>query len=274
MDIRLIAIDLDGTLLDSSKNISPENMYALERAAQKGIQIVPCTGRFYTAIPENVRELPFVRYAITINGAVVYDAKEDKVISETAMPLERGLEMLDWCAGLGVAYDCYIGSRGYMLKDHIDHIEDHLGSPVYCQIIRSMRIPVEDLKAFVKAQGLPVQKVQIFSKDRDLLFNSREYINSSCPDLLATSSLNNNLEINAAQANKGTALRALAKHLGLSMKQTMAIGDGGNDLPMILAAGTSAAMANGLAELKKAASFTTLSQNGSGVAYAINRVVL
>ena len=274
MDIKLIAMDLDGTLLDSQKNISPENMYALERAAQKGIYIVPCTGRFFAAIPDNIRSLPFVRYAITINGAVVYDAVEDKVISETAMPLERGLELLDWCAGLGVAYDCYIGSRGYMHKDHIDHIEDYLNSKVYCDIIRNMRIPVDDLKAYVKEQGLAVQKVQMFSKDREFLFNTREYVNKNWPDLLATSSLNNNLEINAKDANKGTALKALAKHLGLEIKQTMAIGDGGNDLPMILAAGTSAAMMNGLPELKNAASFTTLSCNGSGVAYAINRVVL
>ena len=273
MDIKLIAMDLDGTLLDSRKNLSPENLYALERAAGRGVHIVPCTGRFYTAIPEMIRNLPFVRYAITINGAVVYDAKEDRVISQTAMPLERGLQILDWCAGLGVAYDCYIGSKGYMFKGHMDHIEDYLNSSVYCDLIRKMRIPVDDLRSFVKNLGLPVQKIQIFTKNREILKNGRDYISGHFPDLIATSSLNNNLEINAANANKGTALKALAAHLGIKIGQTMAFGDGGNDLPMIQAAGVGVAMANGLPELKKEASITTLSCDGSGVAYAINRLL-
>ena len=273
MDIKLIAFDLDYTILDSGKNLSPENRYALEKAAEKGIWIVPCTGRFYEAIPDVIRELPFVRYAITINGAVVCDAAEKKTISETAMPLERGLELLEWCSALGVAYDCYIESRGYMCASHIDHIEDYLESEVYCGIVRSMRIPVPDLISYTAERGLPVQKVQMFTKDLSILRDSREYINSKYPDLIATSSLTNNLEINAAGANKGTALRTLAEHLGISARQIMAIGDGGNDLQMIETAGIGVAMANALPEIKKAADLTTLSCDGSGVAYAINRVI-
>ena len=67
--IGIIALDLDGTLLNSNKELTPGNLAALERAAAAGIEIVPTTGRFYNAMPAIIRELPFVRYVITINGA-------------------------------------------------------------------------------------------------------------------------------------------------------------------------------------------------------------
>jgi predicted mannosyl-3-phosphoglycerate phosphatase (HAD superfamily) len=70
--IKIIAMDLDGTLLDSEKRLSEENRAALQRAADAGIEIVPTTGRIYKIIPEAVRELPFIHYAITVNGAEVY----------------------------------------------------------------------------------------------------------------------------------------------------------------------------------------------------------
>ena len=137
-----------------------------------------------------------------------------------------------------------------------------------------MRQPVDDLRAFVKAQGKPIQKIQMFTKDRQILKNSFRYIEEKCPDLIATSSLTNNMEINIASANKGNALRGLAEHLGIPMKQTMAFGDGGNDVPMIKAAGVGIAMANAIPAVKAEAALKTLSCDGSGVAYAINRLVL
>ena len=77
MSIRIILLDLDGTLLTRDKRLSPGNRRALERAAAAGIWVVPATGRFYQGMPAAVRELPFVRYAVTVNGAQVYDAAED-----------------------------------------------------------------------------------------------------------------------------------------------------------------------------------------------------
>ena len=76
-DIRIIALDLDGTLLDSDKNLSEANRAALAAAAARGILVVPTTGRFFGMMPPAVRDLPFVRYAITVNGAQVYDRETD-----------------------------------------------------------------------------------------------------------------------------------------------------------------------------------------------------
>ncbi|MBR1659427.1 MAG: HAD hydrolase family protein, partial [Oscillospiraceae bacterium] len=85
--MRLIALDLDGTLLNSAKELTPRNRAALEAAAAAGIEIVPSTGRFYLGIPEAVRALPFVRYAITINGAQVWDIRGERSLYASDVPL-------------------------------------------------------------------------------------------------------------------------------------------------------------------------------------------
>ena len=84
--VGIIALDLDGTLLNSDKELSPGNRAALERAAEAGYEIVPTTGRFYGGMPQVIRELPFVRYVITINGAEVADRRTGEVMYRAEIP--------------------------------------------------------------------------------------------------------------------------------------------------------------------------------------------
>ena len=90
----IIALDLDGTLLNSDKQLSPGNLTALKAADSAGYEIVPTTGRFYNAIPQVVRDLPFVRYAITINGAAVEDLREKAVIYRAEIPHMQAVEIM------------------------------------------------------------------------------------------------------------------------------------------------------------------------------------
>ena len=125
-DIRLIALDLDGTLLNSMKLLSPANAAALERAARAGVLIVPTTGRFYGGIPEFVRRLPFLRYAIAVNGAQVYDIQGDRTIAAAEIPLERTLELMETLDEYPVAYDCFVQGKGWMerrLWEHKSHVD-------------------------------------------------------------------------------------------------------------------------------------------------------
>ena len=273
MDIKLIAFDLDGTLLTTDKRLTDENREALERAADNGIELVPCTGRFYLGMPDFIRELPFINYAVTINGAQVLDIKNDYDIYSAVIPFEQAMDLLDYCEGLGVAYDCYFNSRGFMDRRFYDHIEEHLPDPIYCKTLRMMRTPVDDLRELVRSSGTDVQKIQMFSGDRPLLKKICEEVISTRKGLIATSSLKNNLEINNEKANKGIALNVLAQHLGLSPDQTMAFGDGGNDESMLDAAGISVVMGNGLNRLKEKADIVTLTCDENGVAEVINRLL-
>ena len=110
--IGIVALDLDGTLLDSQKRLSAANRAALERAAAEGVQIVPTTGRFFGMMPAVVRDLPFVRYAITVNGAEVYDRVEDKVIAREEIPRLKAVEIMELLDGYDVIYDCYRNGWG------------------------------------------------------------------------------------------------------------------------------------------------------------------
>ena len=114
MKIRLVAFDLDGTLLDDEKRLPRENLEALTEAARQGVICVPATGRIVGAIPPVVRQLPFVRYFIVTNGAAIYDAEEDRLLLRADVPLELALDCCRYMAGLPIVYDCYQNERGWM----------------------------------------------------------------------------------------------------------------------------------------------------------------
>lgn len=273
--IRIIALDLDGTLLDSQKRLSAANRAALEAAAAQGVQIVPTTGRFFGMMPQAVRDLPFVRYAITINGAQVYDRETDTAIVRDEIPLAMALELMRLLDGYDVIYDCYRANWGWMTAALQAKAEGYATDAHYLQMIRTFRRPVADLKAHLESTAAEgdVQKVMLFAR------NVREgeavtkvlaaEIARRFPAIKVTASTWNNLELNIASAHKGNALKRFAEHLGLTLANCMALGDGMNDLTMIEAAGLGVAMANAHPRVRAAADRITRSNDEDGVAYAI-----
>ena len=273
-DIRLIALDLDGTLLDSEKRLSERNRAALAAAAARGIHIVPTTGRFFDAMPVCVRELPFVRYAVTINGASVFDRAERRTISSDTIPLPTALAILDALDAFDVIYDCYMDDAGWNSESNVAKADEYAPDVHYAAMIRELRNHVPDLKAFLRATGHGVQKLLAFSKDHALYADLVAAVRAVAPDIIATTSNPRLTEFNAPGAHKGAALAKLAAHLGFGMEAVMAFGDGLNDLTMVRDSGWGVAMANAVPEVLAAARFTTLSNDDDGVAAAIERLVL
>lgn len=273
MSAKIILLDLDGTLLASDKTISTANYAALERAAAMGVHIVPSTGRFYDAMPAVVRELPFVRYAVTVNGAQIYDAQAKKVLHEEEMSSEEALQVYEYFESLPTICDCYIEGWGYMERSHYARIDEFCCTvPPYVEkMLKELRTPVDDLKAFIRQHK--VQKVMTFFKDMDRRAVELERVSKLFPHLRTTSSIANNIEVNAMGANKGDALKRLCAYLGVDIKDTMAFGDGSNDLTMIQAAGIGVAMGNAYPGLKDAADYITLDCDADGVAHAIEKFV-
>ena len=112
--IKIIALDLDGTLLDSRKRLSERNFKALKAASERGVLVVPTTGRFFGMMPEAVRSLDFVRYAITVNGAAVFDREAGKTILREEIPHALALEVISALDRYDVIYDCYRGDWGWI----------------------------------------------------------------------------------------------------------------------------------------------------------------
>ena len=160
-DIRLIAMDLDGTLLTTDKRLTARNRSAMEKAAEMGNYIVPATGRIYAGLPEEIRELPFIRYLILANGAAVYDREEDQVLYRAEIP-QTALQVFDWLDGFPAIYDCYQDGQAYMTAEMLKKADRYAPSPIYLKMILSLRKPVPDLKEQIRKRGGAVQKIQAF----------------------------------------------------------------------------------------------------------------
>ena len=279
-DIRIISLDLDGTLLDSQKRLSEENRAALEEAAAKGVHIVPTTGRFFGMMPQAVRDLPFVRYAITINGAQVFDRETGNAIVREEIPLDMALEILEFLDGYDIIYDCYRSNWGWMTESLQNKAEEYATDAHYVKMVREFRNPVADLKQYLKstAEEGDVQKIMLFARNTpgsDAVTKAIvDALAESFPSIKATSSTWNNLELNIATAHKGNSLRRFAEYLGFTLDNCMALGDGTNDLTMIEAAGLGVAMSNAHPLVLAAADYVTVSNDENGVAKAIRDFVL
>ena len=281
-DIKIIALDLDGTLLDSEKRLSEGNRMALERAAAKGVLIVPTTGRFFGMMPPAVRDLPFVRYAITINGAQVYDRETDTALVRDEIPLVMALGVMETLDRYDVIYDCYRQNWGWMTAALQDKAADYATNEHYLKMVREFRKPVPELKAHLRetaAEG-DVQKIMLFARNEvsgskfqvsGVLDEIKREIGAKFPDIKVTASTWNNIELNIKSAHKGNALKRFAERLGFSLANCMAFGDGMNDFTMVEQAGLGVAMANAEPEVKRVAKYVTLSNDEDGVAKGIDK---
>ena len=274
MDIRLISFDLDGTFLDDRKGIPPANLRVLGEAAQRGVWIVPATGRIVAGLPEPLRTLPFMRYYITANGSYVYDAAEDRALARAEIPLARALEFYRFADGLDALYDCYQDNWGYMTGEMYREALRVIPNAGTREMIRLLRTPVPELKAYLAEKGADLQKIQLFFTDMQLRSRMLSELPGRFPDLAFSTSMPFNIEINARCATKGRALAALCRHLGLDASQVLAVGDGTNDSDMLREAGVGVAMANADGAVKAAADYVTDSNNDAGFAAAVERFVL
>jgi len=273
---RLLAFDLDGTLLDDKKKLPEENRQALIEAAARGMILVPATGRILRGIPETIKELPFIRYYILSNGAAVVDSREGKTLYRADVPLDLALRAYDYMDTLPVIYDCYQDEIGWMSREMYERCAPYFAyEPGILDLVNRLRIRVEDFKGTLREKGRPLQKLQMYFLPEDEEERQRQLkrIPELFPDLVATSSTSNNIELNHADANKGKAMLALAQVLGVAREETLAFGDGSNDSSMLRAAGWGVAMANSTPDVKDAADEVTMSNNDAGVAKALRRIL-
>ena len=267
----IIALDLDGTLLNSKKELSEGNLAALKKAADEGWEIVPTTGRFYGGMPDFIRGLPFVHYAITINGAYVEDLLEGNEIYTAEMPYKQAIDIMKYLDKLPVIYDCYMDNDAFMTEALKAKVDEIVENPRIRKMFYDLRKPVPELKEFLENRGQDVQKIQFFTKDANLRLELLEELPKVFENIAVSSSSPQNIEINQAKATKGLALIALAEYLGLDRTKTIAMGDGLNDISMLEEAGIGIAMANGCDEALDAADWVTSHCDEDGVAKAIEK---
>ena len=278
MDIKMIAVDLDGTLFTNSKEILPETLSALERASAIGIEIVPATGRPFHGVSEKVTGLEFVNYILTCNGAAIYNRRTGECLYEQPMSWEKGAEILTALKGLNISIDAFINGYSYKERSQINFIDSLALSQVMKDYIKKTRLYVDDLIEFVSSEKHSVQKITLnFAKNPDGTSLDRDETKArldKISDIAVVSGGDNNLEITESTINKGISLVNFGKRLGIDRSQIMAFGDSGNDLEMLKAAGFGVAMGNSEKAVLDIADYVTLSNNDNGIGDAIEKLIL
>ena len=138
MEIKLIATDMDGTFLDDAKHAPEENINALSECAARGIHIVPATGRIINAIPDEIQNLPGVRYIIAVNGAVVADLETGKIISTCKMRTDLAVKIMEMARDSAddIMYDAYVGGMGRVDNRFYVNVEHYVQSPGVVGLVR------------------------------------------------------------------------------------------------------------------------------------------
>lgn len=274
MSIELLALDLDGTTLNNDHlTVSQQNAAALRAAMDKGVLLVPATGRARGRLPEFLQTLSGIRYLITSNGAKLTELATGKTLYEntlprdTVEPLFRELEKLPLYIELYADGNCYTDeSRDPYFKA--------LPLPYQRRTMMSKnRICLPDLFGFFREQNLAVEKLNL----PFLLPEQREPVHKildAVSGITVTSSLAQNAEINAASCNKGSALAFLCRHLGIPAENVMALGDNGNDVALLQFAGIAAVPSNAADCAKAVSRVFPVSNEENFAAMAIQEFIL
>ena len=269
---KAIFVDLDDTFLASDKSIPVANLRLMDALAERGIELVPCTGRHVGGVPLAMREHPCVRHVVASNGGIVHDLGSGTDIRVVAIPQPKVLTIYSRLCHLPIIFDVFADGRAYSelaRKPLFDEINVPEGLRTYLKEGRSFkdaRVP-----EFLSCVG-PVTKLSLFFLDA----NGAAAIDKAVRDAgdmyyVQTSAAC--YEAMDARATKGAALRWLSGHMGWEIAQTIAFGDHNNDVSMIEAAGDGVCMENGEPHVKELADHIAPPAQDGGVALYLQHVL-
>ncbi len=268
--MKLVALDMDGTTLDSDRKISEYTKEVIEKSIESGVIVMAATGRPQYSVPEQFLKLKGVRYLITCNGARIVDLKTNDIMYEQMLNKDDVLEMIQIARKYDAYYEAIISGVGYTTKEMLDNVVKYGWLENMASYLKKTRKIVDSIENTVNEAVLGIDKFQVVITDKV----KREEALAEFRRLGAyemDSAFERNIEITAPKVNKGNGLETIAKRLNIPMEQTMAIGDGMNDYSMVKVAGVGVAMENAVEELKTIADYITDTNDKDGVAKAIAR---
>lgn len=265
--VRLIALDVDGTLLTSRGTVSPETVRAIRAARERGVRVVLSTGR---SAPEAVwltRLAGCDSRAVVLGGAAVADMADGRHIRRWDIAGETAERVLELLRGRRLA--CMVFAGEVNLLDSYSSAVFHANYPYPAYL--DTTVVADDLAGWLRVHGQPLTKIH--AEGAPETFPPLLERLGELPGLALTSSGADNFEVVAVGVDKGKALCLLAEEWGIAPAEIAAIGDSDNDLAMLRAVGCPVAMGNACGEVKEAASMVTASNDGDGVAKAIWKLI-
>lgn len=274
--IKLIASDMDGTLLNHNHKIPKENVELINYAKNQGIEFVVATGRaYYEALPA-LNEENINCDVISFNGGIVYD-KNSNIISITPMLPKDLYYTIEILKSFDISYQLYTKNTIYTtsietdINAYIDLIRsngyepdvEHLRAEAQQKLDVGYITEVENIELYLNEKENPPIKIIAISNDISKLENAAKLLSENT-SISVTSSGANNIEIMHKNATKGEALKEIAKIYGINLENAVAIGDNLNDQAMLDIVGYSVAMKNGNTILKEQAKYVTEKTNSEG----------
>lgn len=263
---KIVASDLDGTLLDSHGGISAENLAAIHELSQRGVYFVPSSGRSVSEMPEEIRENPDIRFFIYSNGAAVWDRLTGERI-RMCIPRElsnRVLDVLRSCA-VHITYR----HEGICIADASQQTEEayryfHVWQR-HREVVEQYAVYAEDFRErSYAADG--VEMFAVYFHDEQEMETCRARL-AEMGGLQIAEIAYCGLEIFSADAGKGNALRKLADSMGIAHEDTVSVGDSDNDMTITRAAGLGLAVSNACEALREAADAVICSNDAHAIAY-------
>lgn len=268
--VKLVVSDLDGTLLDDKKEISPENKKAIRLLQDNGINFCICTGRIYMSAFLLGEELQNDFPIVCCNGALIKNPKTGEVLFSDGVDIERASKVADVFEKYGLTYHFY--NEDTVFSNKMDRSAKYFYEKYKHTDIKPIRVVVEStIKERLKGQKTIYKFIAFSDRPEDKIQALNELVTIDGIDI--TQSAEDNIEVVKTGVSKGAAVRVLKERYGYSDKEMMVLGDQLNDLSMFRESYYSVAVENGDEELKKEAYYITKTNDQDGVAHAIERIV-
>lgn len=269
---KLIAFDMDGTLLNSEKKISENTLQAIQKAIQTGKEVILATGRGLSELSDYLDQLPGVRYLNGISGAFLYDLKEQKPISNTMISEETVLKLIQIAKRNDVMFHL-LTQESYVQTNHCnDMARYHMG--IYQDMFDRIAIKHDNLENFYQNHPFPVAKFNMYHRSPQDRENTKTALRKSNLPVIWVEAETTSLEVSAYGVNKGTGLLKLCLHLNIKPEEVIAVGDSDNDLDILKVAGLAVAMGNAKQVVKDMADVIVADCDHDGCAEAIEKYLL
>lgn len=273
MGIRCIALDLDWTTLNARGRLSERNREALERAIARGIHVAVASGRSLDSLPGDILDIPGIRYAITSNGAAVYDLEAGVCLHAWKMTAKSVEDILRLTESEPVGYEAFIDGRAYGQREYVEDPVSFGAEAASIPYIQSTRRPVADFRGFLMEHRNELDGMDVIVDGDATKQRLWRELSEQVEDIYVTSSVKQLLEISYKDSGKHSGVKFLLKHLGLKPEELAAFGDGDNDAEMLRYAGIGYAVANASETCRAAADVIAPHHDADAVAWGIGQIL-
>lgn len=273
MGMKCVALDLDGTTLDRQGKLSPENRRVIESAIERGVHVVIASGRSYDTLPKKVLAIPGIEWAITCNGAAVYQVPEGAVRCRHTMTPASIETIFQVAARERATYEAFVEGVAYADQKMLDDPVKYGCTPMGAKYVQATRRPVPDIVQFIRDHNRELDSIDLVlhtQEDRDRIWKR---LARESDELYITSSVYHLLELSSYRGGKANGLRWVLDQIGVSPQETVAFGNADNDIDMLRLAGVGVAVADATGSCRAAADRQTRASYEDGVAWALREIL-